>query len=109
MKQVLQSIKSGATQVVDVPVPKINSDEMLIQTKITLVSSGTEKMLVDFGKASLFKKAAQKPEKLKEVLQKIKTDGPANNESHSFLINPCHLVIATLGWSKKLVNIPFSD
>ena len=48
---------------------------MLIQTTRTLVSLGTEKMLIDFGKGSLIAKARSQPDKVKQVLQKVKTDG----------------------------------
>lgn len=48
---------------------------MLIKTHRTLVSLGTEKMLVDFGKAGWISKARSQPEKVKQVLEKIKSDG----------------------------------
>ena len=51
MKQILQSIKTGCTEIADVPVPKPSRGSLLIKTSKTLVSSGTERMLVDFGKA----------------------------------------------------------
>lgn len=48
---------------------------MLIATRSTVVSAGTERMLIDFGKASYLSKAKQQPDKVKQVLAKIKTDG----------------------------------
>ena len=75
MKQVLQSIKSGETHLAEIPIPKCQNGQLLIQTSKTLVSSGTERMLVEFGKAGLLGKARQQPEKLKDVFDKIKTDG----------------------------------
>ena len=51
MKQILQSLKNGTTEVAEVPVPKTASGSLLIQTSHTLVSAGTERMLVDFAKA----------------------------------------------------------
>ena len=48
---------------------------MLIFARATLVSLGTEKMLVDFGKAGWIAKARQQPDKVKQVLQKVRTDG----------------------------------
>ena len=75
MKQIIQDLKSGETILEDVPVPEIKSGHILIKTHNTLVSLGTEKMLVDFGKANYIQKARQQPEKVKQVLQKIKTDG----------------------------------
>lgn len=75
MKQIIQDLKSGATVLEEVPVPQIKSGYVLIQTTRTLVSLGTERMLVEFGKANLIDKARQQPDKVKQVLDKIKTDG----------------------------------
>ena len=47
----------------------------MIKSSNSLVSLGTEKMLVEFGKANLINKARQQPDKVKMVLDKIKTDG----------------------------------
>jgi len=75
MKQVLQSLKSGKTEIVDVPIPALKKGHILIKSTKSLISVGTERMLVDFGKASLLNKSRQQPEKVKEVLNKIKSDG----------------------------------
>lgn len=75
MKQIVQDLKSGATVLEEVPVPQVKGGYVLIQTTRTLVSLGTERMLVEFGKANLIDKARQQPDKVKQVLDKIKTDG----------------------------------
>ncbi|MDF1760594.1 MAG: bi-domain-containing oxidoreductase [Coxiellaceae bacterium] len=75
MKQVMQNLANGDTEVIDSPVPQCGSKKCLIKTSKTLISAGTEKMLVNFGKASYLQKAKQQPDKVKEVLNKIKTDG----------------------------------
>lgn len=75
MKQLLQSFKTGATEIADVPVPRVSNGSLLIQTAQTLVSAGTERMLVEFGRAGWVEKARQKPDKVKMVLDKIRTDG----------------------------------
>lgn len=75
MKQILQDIKKGHTILADVPVPKPKRGMMLIKTRASLISSGTEKMLIDFGRANYLDKARQQPEKVKMVLDKIRTDG----------------------------------
>tara|TARA_B110000046_G_scaffold34755_1_gene37734 strand:+ start:16413 stop:18527 length:2115 start_codon:yes stop_codon:yes gene_type:complete len=75
MKQIIQDLKSGNTILEEVPVPNLKSGHLLIKTHRTLVSLGTEKMLVDFGKANYIQKARQQPEKVKMVLNKIKSDG----------------------------------
>ncbi len=75
MKQIIQDLKSGKTILEEVPSPKLKKGYVLIKTKNSLVSLGTEKMLVDFGKANYLQKAKQQPEKVKQVINKIKTDG----------------------------------
>jgi predicted dehydrogenase/threonine dehydrogenase-like Zn-dependent dehydrogenase len=75
MRQILQSLKSGLTSVVDVPTPNVDRGQILIASSLSLISSGTERMLVDFGKAGWFNKARQQPEKVEAVINKIKTDG----------------------------------
>ncbi len=75
MKQLLQNLKTGETYLETLPSPQVSNGNVLIQTTHSLVSLGTERMLVEFGKASLIEKARQQPEKLTQVLDKIKTDG----------------------------------
>jgi predicted dehydrogenase/threonine dehydrogenase-like Zn-dependent dehydrogenase len=75
MKQVLQNLKTGSTVVTEVPIPYSKRGQLLIKTTHSLVSSGTERMLVEFGKAGWIEKARQQPEKVRMVLDKIKTDG----------------------------------
>jgi predicted dehydrogenase/threonine dehydrogenase-like Zn-dependent dehydrogenase len=75
MKQILQYLGNGETILAEVPCPKRSGGSLLCETKTTLVSLGTEKMLIDFGKGSLLAKARAQPDKVKQVLQKIKTDG----------------------------------
>ena len=75
MKQVLQNISNGETRLVDVPSPQSKKGHLLIKTSKSLVSVGTERMLVDFGKANWINKARQQPDKVKMVIDKVKTDG----------------------------------
>ncbi|MCO8123451.1 bi-domain-containing oxidoreductase [Stieleria sp. TO1_6] len=75
MKQILQNLGSGETLLADVPCPRRPSGAVLIQSSRSLVSLGTEKMLIDFGKGSYLAKARSQPDKVKQVLQKVKTDG----------------------------------
>jgi predicted dehydrogenase/threonine dehydrogenase-like Zn-dependent dehydrogenase len=75
MKQIIQSLKTGSTKVTEVPVPSTASRALLIKTSKTLISTGTERMLIEFGRAGLLKKASQQPEKVKIVLDKVFTDG----------------------------------
>lgn len=75
MKQILQNLKHGATELADIPAPSLSRGQVLIHSLRTLVSAGTERMLVDFGKAGLIEKAKQQPDKVGMVLDKIRTDG----------------------------------
>jgi predicted dehydrogenase/threonine dehydrogenase-like Zn-dependent dehydrogenase len=76
MKQILQSLKSGVTEVAHVPAPVVARGQLLIRTTRTLISAGTERMLVEFGKANVLEKARQQPDKVRMVLDKVRTDGP---------------------------------
>ncbi len=75
MKQILQSLKTGATQVANIPIPSAKRGQLLIKTSQSLISAGTERMLVEFGKAGWIEKARKQPDKVRMVLDKIKTDG----------------------------------
>ena len=75
MKQILQNLGNGETLLVEVPVPRRGSRSVLCESTRSLVSLGTEKMLIDFGKGGLIAKARSQPDKVKQVLQKVKTDG----------------------------------
>lgn len=75
MKQIIQSFKTGETILEDVPAPTVSRGSVLIKTTRSLVSLGTERMLVEFGKSNLIQKARQQPDKVKQVLDKIKTEG----------------------------------
>ena len=75
MKQIIQSLDSKiGIELAEVPVPKIKPGYLIVKTKRSLVSLGTERMLVEFGNASLFEKARKKPDQVIQVLDKIKTD-----------------------------------
>lgn len=75
MKQILQNLKTGELEVAELPAPRPGKGEVLIRSRATLISPGTERMLVEFSRANLVSKARQQPEKVKQVLDKIRTDG----------------------------------
>ncbi len=75
MLQIIQDLKKGNTLLENVSTPLVRKGHVLIKTHRSLVSLGTEKMLVEFGKGNLISKARQQPEKVKQVLDKIKTEG----------------------------------
>jgi threonine dehydrogenase-like Zn-dependent dehydrogenase len=75
MKQIIQDLNSGKTLLEEIPAPAIKNGHVVILTHRSLVSLGTERMLVEFGKANYLDKVRQQPEKVKQVLDKIKSDG----------------------------------
>lgn len=75
MRQILQNLRSGETQLAEIPCPAARPGTLLIQTEASLISAGTERMLVEFGQGGLLAKARSQPDKVKQVLDKIKTDG----------------------------------
>lgn len=75
MKQVLQNLRTGRIEIAQLPCPKVSPGSLLVQTKASLISAGTERMLVEFSKANIVSKARQQPDKIKQVLNKMKTDG----------------------------------
>lgn len=77
MKQVLQNMADGGTTLTDVPSPNVTDGSVLAYSSTSLISAGTERMLVGFGRSNYFQKARQQPEKVKMVLEKIGTDGLA--------------------------------
>ncbi len=75
MKQVLQHPRRQQPQVADVPVPQCGAGEVLVATRASLISAGTEKMLIDFAGKSLAAKAQERPDLAKKVMDKFKRDG----------------------------------
>lgn len=68
---------SGETSLINAPAPTVRSGSLQINTTNTLISAGTERMLVGFGRANWLEKARQQPDKVRMVLQKVQTDGLA--------------------------------
>ena len=75
MKQILHNLRIGSTEIAEIPCPAVQRGQILIRSTRTLVSAGTERMLVEFGKAGWIEKARQQPDKVRMVLDKMRTDG----------------------------------
>ncbi len=75
MKQVVQNLKTGKTEVVETPIPAVQPGNILVKTKASLVSAGTERSLVNFAEKSLVGKAKARPDLLKQVIDKAKKEG----------------------------------
>ena len=99
MKQIVQHMGSGLTEILEAPMPTGQPGALLIQTTCSLISAGTERMLVGFGKAGWIDKARQQPDKVKMVLEKIQTDGLMTtiNAVQSKLAQPLPLGYCNVG------------
>jgi len=75
MKQVIQSRRSGKLALKQVPEPKVRPGHVLVKTRASLISAGTERMVVDFAKKNLAAKAKARPDLVKKVLEKARRDG----------------------------------
>ena len=99
MKQVLQNLRTGTVEVADVPAPAVRPAHLLVRTAATLISPGTERMLVEFGQSGLLGKARAQPEKVRQLVTKIRTDGlkPALETVQSRLEEPLPLGYSNVG------------
>ena len=104
MKSVMQCLQTGSTFIQSSPAPIVDKNSLLINSTFSLISSGTERMLVDFGKASLFSKAQQQPDKVKMVFEKVSTDGflTTVDAVRSKLAQPLPLGYCNVG---RIINI----
>jgi predicted dehydrogenase/threonine dehydrogenase-like Zn-dependent dehydrogenase len=75
MRLLLQDLSSGETRTEDVPCPLVGAGQLLIRTSRSLISAGTERMLVEFGRANWIHKARSHPDKVRQVFDKVRTDG----------------------------------
>ncbi len=75
MRQLTLNLSTGDISTLEVPVPKIQKGCLLIRTRCSLISSGTERAIYNFSKSNIFNKAKSQPDRVKEVLDKIKSDG----------------------------------
>jgi polar amino acid transport system substrate-binding protein len=75
MKQVTQTLRTGTIEVNDVPVPTLTNKFLLVQNCVSIISAGTEKTKIDMGKKSLLQKAKARPDLVRQVIGKIKTEG----------------------------------
>jgi predicted dehydrogenase/threonine dehydrogenase-like Zn-dependent dehydrogenase len=99
LRQVLQSLNDGRTVVAEVPAPQAAAGSLLIRTTRSLVSAGTERMLVEFGRAGWFERARQQPAAVRQVLDKVRSDGllPAVEAVRSRLDQPLPLGYCNVG------------
>lgn len=84
MKQLLQNIKTGKATIEDVPMPTPREGQALVQVATSLVSAGTERMVVEFAEKSLVGKARSRPDLVKQVLDKARREGVVNTMQAAF-------------------------
>jgi len=75
LKQIFQSLENGETLIFDIPSPNIKKGHLLIKSSHSLISSGTEKMLINFGKSNLVNKLKEQQDRIPDLLEKLKTEG----------------------------------
>ncbi len=83
MKQLLQNMKDGKTMVVDIPIPQVRPGTALVRTVNSLVSAGTERMVVEFAEKSLIGKARSRPDMVRQLIDKSRREGIFFNHSSS--------------------------
>lgn len=106
MKQILQNMRDGKTTIVDLPVPSVKRRTALVQTRNSLVSAGTERMLVEFAEKNLIEKASSRPDLVRQVLNKAKREGliPTIEAAFNKLDQPM-----VLGYSSSGVIVEVGD
>ncbi len=77
MKQVIQSARSGKLSLKNVPAPRVRAGSVLVRVHASLISAGTERMVIDFARKSLAGKAKERPDLVRKVLDKARRDGLA--------------------------------
>ena len=77
MKQIVQSARSGKLKLAEVPEPQARAGHLLVATRASLISAGTERMVVDFARKSLAGKARSRPDLVRKTLDKARRDGIA--------------------------------
>ena len=99
VRQVVQHLRTGGIELVDLPVPRPLENQLLVQTRSTLLSAGTERTLVQFGRAGLIGKALQQPERVRLLVDKLQTDGiaPVLEATLSKLDEPLALGYSNVG------------
>ncbi len=75
MKQVIQSARSGKLSLQQVPAPQVRAGSVLVTTRASLISAGTERMVIDFARKSLAGKAKERPDLVRKVMDKARRDG----------------------------------
>jgi threonine dehydrogenase-like Zn-dependent dehydrogenase len=99
MKQLLQNMRDGKAMVAEVPLPAVRRGAALVRTAASLVSAGTERMVVEFAEKNLLGKARSRPDLVRQVLDKARREGviPTLQAAFSKLDQPMALGYSSAG------------
>jgi predicted dehydrogenase/NADPH:quinone reductase-like Zn-dependent oxidoreductase len=75
VRQIMQQLRSAEPELVETVPQRIRPRHLMVRTEASIVSAGTERMLVEFAGASLLGKARQQPDRLRQLSDKVRTDG----------------------------------
>ena len=75
MKQLIQNLRTGKLSVEDVPIPLLREQGVLVRNRVSLISAGTERMMVELARKSLLGKARERPDLVRKVLDKFRREG----------------------------------
>jgi predicted dehydrogenase/threonine dehydrogenase-like Zn-dependent dehydrogenase len=75
MKQLLQRYDTGEMRIAEVPLARAGGGRLLVEARASLISAGTERAMLEFSRASLLEKARRQPDKVRQVIEKLRTDG----------------------------------
>jgi len=78
MRQLIQSYRTGEMKIEDVPPPAARPGGVVVRTVRSLVSAGTEKMIVDLARKSLLQKARSRPDLVRKVIDTARKQGVWN-------------------------------
>jgi polar amino acid transport system substrate-binding protein len=99
VKQVEQSYRTGKLTVAEVPAPRTSEGSILVASRVSLISSGTERQLIALAKASLAGKAMARPDLVRQVIRNLRRDGvkPTVNKIFAKLDTPIPLGYSLAG------------
>jgi predicted dehydrogenase/threonine dehydrogenase-like Zn-dependent dehydrogenase len=75
LKQIVQSVSNGELKLVEAPQPAPGPTEVLVATRRSLLSAGTEKAVRQLASANLWEKARARPDLVKQVIKRARTEG----------------------------------
>ncbi len=75
MRQVIQNYKNGEITLSEVPEPACKAGGLLVRNVASVISVGTEKLMIEMGQKSLLGKARARPDLVRQAWAKAKKEG----------------------------------